>query len=261
MTEKHKQARVVAIDPAPGKNSTLFDGKGFKDLRAPDLRKFVNGLHDQTPDTLVCWDAPLTGPADPSSSAGTSPGDFTKRPIERFFSLKETGFNTPKGISVLGYAGCQHWTISRSLLGLPRTGPYDQDYGQLPFHLVPGPERERTGRASIIEIHPAVAAWLWCRKHKDAPKDWRYKNKEALETRETMWRIILEETGFSWSLKPPTETDDRFDAAVGYILGSLYADERTRIQVTLLGSRKTGSFLLPAVKGLERNWNSWIEKR
>ena len=50
----------------------------------------------------MCWDAPLTGPADPVS-AGLNRYDFTKRPIERFFSLGETGFKTPSEISVLGY--------------------------------------------------------------------------------------------------------------------------------------------------------------
>lgn len=253
--------RVVAVDPAPGKESTVFDGEEFCDLAPAELRHFLNELSSAETDTLVCWDSPLTGPADPSS-AGDCRGDFTQRPIDSFFSRKETGFKTPKGISVLPYGGCPHWTISRSLIGLPRMGPFDHCYDGLPFHLVPGPESERGGRACIIEIHPAVAAWLWCRREKRGRAQWVYKgsrgSKASRETlRQEMWSIILRKTQFRWTLPDPTN-DDQFDAAVGYVLGSLYADEMTRGQVTVLGSRETGSFLLPAVPRLTQKWDRWI---
>lgn len=117
--------RVIAIDPAPGKESTVFEGTEYLQLSAQELREYVDQLADAKESVLVCWDAPLTGPFDPAS-AGSYRFDFTKRPIERFFSLNETGFKTPKGISVLGYGACPHWTISRALLGLPRVGPYDE---------------------------------------------------------------------------------------------------------------------------------------
>ena len=67
--------RIVAIDPAPTKRSTLFDGE-FKELSpgqiAPVLRELAGG-----PPILLCWDSPLTGPGDPSI-AGQRPSDFSQ---------------------------------------------------------------------------------------------------------------------------------------------------------------------------------------
>ena len=148
---------VIAVDPAPGRKSTVFDGTAFSRKGGRELRAYLEEPCNRTHETLLCWDAPLTGPGDPAS-AGTNPCDFTQRRIEQFFSRAETGFKTPKGISVCPYSGCPHWTITRSLLGLPRTGPYDFDFHRLPYHLLPGPDSERAERASVVEIHPAVAA-------------------------------------------------------------------------------------------------------
>ena len=75
--------------------------------------------------------------------------------------------------------------------------------------------------------------------------------------------IILARTQFPWAGRQPTD-DDEFDAAVAYLLGSLYLrdqngaaeGERT---VTTLGDRFTGSFLLPAIPGLEQKWCAWVK--
>ena len=116
--------RVISIDPAPAKPSTVFDGVCYSRKSASKLRHYLEEIACEGPDTLICWDAPLTGPVN-SVRPGSCRYDFTKRPIERFFSLAETGLKAPKGISVLGYGACPHWTISRSLLGLPTVGSYD----------------------------------------------------------------------------------------------------------------------------------------
>lgn len=87
--------RVIAIDPAPAKPSTVFDGARHLRLSAPKLRALLELTASEGPGTLVCWDAPLTGPIE-LARPGTNAGDFTKRPIERFFSLETTGFKTPK---------------------------------------------------------------------------------------------------------------------------------------------------------------------
>ena len=154
--------RVIAIDPAPGKKSTVFDGADFLQCTAAELREFVNEIASKKEAVLVCWDAPLTGPFDPAT-AGSYRFDFTKRPIERFFSLEETGFKTPKGISVLGYGACPHWTISRSIIGLPRVGPFDRQENKLPLKLVTTFSDKIRSRKSVVEIHPGLAAWLWRR--------------------------------------------------------------------------------------------------
>lgn len=260
LNERRHWVRVLAIDAAPGKPSTVFDGTDFLRLRGCALHAYLNDPVNRTPETLVCWDAPLTGPANPAS-AGKRPADFTQRLIEKFFSRAATGFRTPPGISVRPYCGCPHWTISRSLLGLPIVGPHDEHYRQLPFHLLPGPDRECAGRPSIIEIHPGVAAWLWCRNDWDGP--WNYKQDN--EIRNEMWRILRLRTQFPWTNRPAPQDDDEFDAAVGFILGSLYAGERTKArytsrEVTLLGNRSTGSFLLPAVPRLTQSWNAWTRR-
>ena len=249
---------VISVDPAPGKKgSTIFDGREFLSKTGHELRSYLHDtLCHRTPQTLLCWDAPLTGPADPAS-AGTWP-DFTQRLIEGFFKRE---FETPKGISVQPYAQCQHWTITRSLLGLPRTGPYDLEFRQLPFHLLPAPQSEQDDRASVVEIHPAVAAWLWCKDSRSKESAWNYKdpkNKKKDEVWKELWCIILKKTAFPWAGRTP-ENNDEFDAAVGYILGSMYGEREPH--VAILGDTCTGSFLLPVVPKLKKKWCEFRSKQ
>jgi len=77
-----------------------------------------------------------------------------------------------------------------------------------------------------------------------------------------MWLAILEKTQFRWDTRSPND-DDEFDAAVGYILGHLHVSDPTALEqkVIILGDRSTGSFLLPAVRGLECSWKAWINKQ
>ena len=258
---QRREMRIIAVDAAPGKASPVFDGKDFVNLNAPGLRAYLDAANNRTGQTLLCWDAPLTGPGDPAA-AGTNASDFTQRIIEQFFSRAETGFKVPGGISVRPYGGCSHWTISRSLLGLPRTGPYDHDFARLPFHLLPGPDEERAARPCVVEIHPAVAAWLWCRD--GGPADgWEYKKN--LGTLRAMWSIISSKATLRWANRPEPSNDDEFDAAVGYLLGATFLrdedmpdDER---EVMLLGDRRTGALLVPAVADLAQAWRAWIEDK
>ena len=249
--------RVVAIDPAPAKESTMYSAeRGLQSVPASEMRRTLESIE---PPVLLCWDAPLTGPRD-AADAGQTRGDFSQRRLDSFFMRKETRFKTPKGISVLPYAGCPHWAISRSVLGLPRLGPYDLAFDSLPFHLLPtadgagdGVPISKAGGRWIVEIHPAVAAWLWC-KPRIRRKAWSYKGAskdEALLTK--MWNIILEQCDDALKSDLPTPSDDdEFDALVGYILGVKWL--RGDDDVVLLGDRETGAMLLPRTGRLEKKW-------
>ena len=259
---------VVSVDPAPSKPATVYDGRvldsanPFSEKKAAKLRKLLCGLTEAGPDTLICWDAPLTGPRDPDH-AGETDKDFSQRHVESFFARKETGFKAPKGISVLPYSSCPHWAITRSLLGLPRTGPHDTGYADLPFRLLPGADQEEDLRPCVAEIHPALGAWLWCRGGEGFPEDsepWPYKT--CTDLRRRMWRLIRRKTR-AVTCQEPRDDDDDFDAAVGYLLGALYLRDRakptSRRSVVLLGNRKTGSFLVPRVTGLLKSWHNFAK--
>ena len=260
--------RVVSIDPHPSSDSVVCmnDGKGnikFLSKTPRELREFVDCLAKTK--VLLCWDAPLTGP----SCASEAGPDFYWRQLECFFARQarvgkkrkptETNYEVPAGISVLPYAGCPHWTITRSLLGLPRVGRFDQEC-DLPFRLrtESWENPERLDRPSVVEVHPAVAAWLWC-KDEWTKEDWRYKKKASV--RESLWQIIKTKWISEWGKCPQPTNDDKFDALVGYMLGRLWL--KTDPSVKLIGCRETGAWLLPIGEGpdLEAAWGKfWPQK-
>ena len=273
--------RVVSIDPHPSKDSVVCtdDGNGnirFLSKTTGDLREFVKCLAKTG--VLLCWDAPLTGPRS-IKAAGQSAGDFSIRGIERFFrtgdefnayAKRETGTGNDKkserkwkGISVSPYAQCQHWTITRSMLGLPRVGEYDQN--DIPFRLLVEPDQDPLGQRQprVAEVHPAVAVWLWC---KNEISDFRYKDRKAGKKRrdkirKDIWAKVARVAathGVRFS-RPPGDSDE-LDAGVGFLLGALYLQDRHQASdgfvVQMIGSRNTGAWLLPAVQGLAEAWES-----
>jgi hypothetical protein len=205
---------------------------------------------------LVCWDAPLTGPSMEGLLLHSEPKqkDLTQRPIEAFFGQNEWNFKAPKGISVLPYSGCSHWTISRSLLGLPRVGPYDQAE-DLPFQLCHGDSIPGPG-FHIAEVHPALALWLWC-KNDQRIDNWEYKKDKKLcfqllsylsdHIRDDAARqaFALAEAEIN---DQKQSFDDIFDSCIAYVLGDLWL--RNSGDVILLGNLDTGAILLPNVDGL-----------
>lgn len=271
--------RVVAIDPAPGsKGSTMYSSEeGFRQIPGEKMRRVLDAERETGP-VLLCWDAPLTGPRDPENA--NQPGDFIQRRLDKFFRLEATGFRTPPGISVLPYASCWHWTLTRSVLGLPRVGPFDAK-SDLPFRLLPdesavseGARVAQSDRPCIVEIHPAVAAWLWC---KDLPefesrsskggKGWKYKGSKRDRTLQNkMWEVVLRHCdgtlkaslpkskpdGESWT----PSNDDEFDAIIGYILGVKWLRGEDD-KIVLLGDRENGSMLLPRTAGLCKAWEEF----
>jgi predicted nuclease with RNAse H fold len=223
------------------------------DFQRHDVNSLASWVNQLAVGQLVAWDAPLTGPRDPDGEQ-LNEGDLTQRQIEKFFSRKGE-FKVPKGISVQGYAGCQHWTISQRLLGLPRIGPYSSPDKDLPLR----PLFDQAGlqhvindsRACVVEVHPAVGLWLWCEK-KNPDCNWSYKRNTAQVS--AHWQKLNECVPDVSHLKTPT-SDDELDALIAWLL----ADRWTRGKgVVLLGNARTGSFLVPNVPGLRKTFEEFL---
>ena len=251
---------VISIDPAPSKRALVFDGT-FKTVDASELVAYCDTL--ASTDTLLCWDAPLTGPS-------STRGSFSQRLIEQFFSRGETGFKTPKGISVLPYSGCPHWAITRACLGLPICGEHDLPGERLPFTLTTNVAELKPDRSRVIETHPAVAMWLWCRELEDDPDDegqarsWVYKGSKPSRTIEEMWTLL---TGVWMATEHPAiidamsrplnvpNDDDKLDAFVGWVLGTLLLSNHP--SVGILGDSASGAIALPMSTELQTAYNTF----
>lgn len=253
--------KVIGVDPAPGKGSTVFDGKTFHDNLNPDkLIGFINELESDTNNhILICWDAPLTGPGD------LKDGRFTIRPIEKFLKIK-LGMNNKKkedkisGLSIQGYSSCPHWTISRYVFGMPRFGnnnfnrvtecPEDK----LPFQMAT--ESTLKGN-SIIEVHPALAMYLWLGELK------KYKGREPKESAKDLWdellRLRIPEACKIGDIDKEKLNDDRLDSAVAYMLGKVWTTSK---DVELIGDKINGQILVPLNKQEinQVSFDSYIEQ-
>lgn len=260
-------SRSVGIDPGPAKGLHCFDSSGHNHVDLECSRPYLDKLAEED-SILICWDAPLTGPSSVALRSDTlKDSELTQRPIEKFFSQSKWHFKAPKGISVLPYSGCPHWTISRSLLGLPRMGPFDISDG-LPFELCQENIFQGKG-AWIVEVHPAVAMWLWT-KDEICLTSWEYK-KDIRIADAILERLlkILQDSNLHDALesakelrKPPNKAtkgfDDILDACIAYILGELWIINDPRVM--LLGDERTGSMLVPRSSTLITQWDAFCTK-
>jgi hypothetical protein len=218
--------KFIGIDPAPVKKSTCFDGVNFGYYNYNQLKEYLIEEKKCNDKLLICWDAPLSFSLNIDSNAS----DFYQRKIEFFFSRKE--YNTPKGISVRGYAGCPHWAITQYLLGLPKISNFEKNFCP-PFDLI---FNANNITKSVTEVHPAVAIWLWC---KDEITDWEYKkNKTSLNS---IIKVLKTKNIIGKSIE--IKNDDELDAFVAWKLGKNWVEKTG--EVAILGKNKTGSFLLP----------------
>lgn len=250
--------QVIGIDPAPTKGLDVFDGRDHRFPLAEGHRFIVDLRKGEN--VLICWDAPLTGPGSAVLVGGEPSGSaFSQRPIEQFFSRHRHGFKVPSGISVLGYSGCSHWTISRSFLGYPRVGPYDAPEDVLPFRLLITNSAPQRGRW-VVEVHPAVAIWLWCREMRGPDADWKYKGHASLVTE--IWEHLIAVPAFAkifiGNARVAPVSDDQLDARVAYALGRLWLEASD--EVVLLGDLNAGTFLIPRVEGLVEAFDAFIEE-
>jgi hypothetical protein len=270
---------VIGIDPKPSRGGWLFqpDGQRAQLLSTSCLGVFLRTLRQRHDPVLICWDSPLTGPPNPAEALDIA-GEFTKRCIYRFFTTAGP-FRVPDsprhapggtGISVQGYAACQHWAISRHLLGLPRVGIYDRAQAELPFTLLmeegSRPEADAAG-SFIVEVHPALALWLWCRfLGGEAERiNWLYKREPGV--RADLWESFSDLIGqmepqLAQTLVAPgaAANDDDLDARIAWLLGEMWLRNvhfNGQAAVILLGNLRCGTFLLPNVQGLQAAFNAW----
>ena len=236
--------RVIGIDVGPAKGGHIYEGGDRVCSKCPKcLSEFLDGIQD---DVLIAWDAPLTACTDPDGQLIKS--ELTQRMIEAFFSTGK--YKAPRGVSVLPYSQCPHWTMSRRMLGLPRIGPHDSVVG-LPFTLiVRDDDPPKVGR-NIVEVHPALALWLWLKDVRPGP--WSYKKKES-QTRERIWELVRTRFG---SVLPKdlcfaggeVPNDDELDAVSAWLLARCWLFKQN---VSLLADNQTGALLLPRDEDLQQ---------
>lgn len=260
---------VVGIDPAPSKNSMIYCADrsicpdGWREVRAGQMPTAIRCLRRNAVKTnrtlLVCWDAPLT--------AGR-PGckrSYSTRPIESFFNSKKHRYKLPKGISVRGYSGCPHWTITRAALGLPRLGEYEPHESKLPLHLLSGnggQEWPNNAGHFVVEVHPALAMWLWGRNE---TRDWGYKSSDKKITKrrlcgQQLWKAVkshvpqdLHPAQCEW--ENDQFSDDKLDAYIAWAIGELWVRSDN---VRLLGDADAGAFLLPHEQDLWSTFETFV---
>ena len=252
--------QVLGVDPAPSKNSTVCylgkKGPVFESLKANELLRLLKGIIKQD-NILITWDAPLTGPPRILHPTDEPYDDsyFYTRQIEKYFNNKD-GCKTPDGINTRGYGGCPHWTITKAFTGLPLLGPYCKKGEDLPFqHIESTKEKLREDKPNIIEVHPALAMYLWLRSDKGI-KSWRYKGtRENAENKRENCKLFYDKlkdklhTELEGIQLPALVKDaDELDAFVAWLLGYLYvfkeAENREK-QVEVMGDQIKGSMLLP----------------
>ncbi|HCX99500.1 MAG TPA: hypothetical protein DG754_05105 [Bacteroidales bacterium] len=232
-----KDFKVIGIDPAPSKNSTIYDGEKFMQKDYVGLKDYIDKLNEKA---LICWDAPLTFPSIPKSK----PKEYSPlymRPIEYFFNYMED-ITPPKGISVLGYAGCSHWAISQYILGLPRLNNFSNS--QSKYTLIADDSQKVTKKSEngiyITEVHPALAMWMIIKKSKPTEDIINWKYKKSASARKEIIKSLKAIKCFEEM--PSIKNDDELDAYIAWKLGSDWNENKG---VSILGNNETGSFLLP----------------
>ena len=128
-------------------------------------------------------------------------------------------------------------------------------------------------RARVIETHPAVAIWLWCRELEDKPGDeeqarsWIYKGSKPSRTIEEMWTLL---TGVWMATKHHAiieamsrpanvpDDDDKLDAFVGWVLGTLLLSNHP--SVGILGDSASGAIALPMSTELQTAYDRFVTR-
>lgn len=273
---------VLGVDCA-SRTSAVFSGarepKGhvFAQLKPQELDR---RLSDVAQSTLICWDAPLTGPPNHEEVTNDEYA-YSSRLVERFFN--RTGESSalrpscpPKGISTRHYSGMSHWAVTRALIGHPRVGRYDAEPRFELASATPAGDPEPFTDTRVAEVHPAVALWLWL----DPGLSWEsegfdYKSTGSRDRVTKLSRRLLDAL-----LQLPAVEDspalvlgafsreeieqgingahDNLDAYIAWVLGRLWLATDA---VHRLGNDGAGSFLLPRNDTILAAWESATSTR
>lgn len=239
--------KVIGIDPAPSKKSTIFDGERFHEMNNIELKSFLSKLSEQKEEVLICWDAPL--------SFNTNNTNFYTRAIESYFQKHES--LPKKGISIRGFAGCPHWAITQYLLGYPRIDEFER--GFVPnFKLVSDVKDLKDANKYVTEVHPALAIWVWLKDRIDVENiDWQYKKNNQTFT--PIKQLLQSSLKIDQKICDQIKNDDYLDAYVAWKLGRVWIDGKGKT-VRILGNSRLGSFLLPYNETLFNGFNAMMEK-
>lgn len=245
---------IVGVDPAPGKGSTAVEVtikngepsitlcNGEKVLSTQELCERFEEWNSK-PSVLIAWDAPLTGPSDIEKPWENH--SLTRRKIEALFAKKDDQI---PGISVRGYGGCPHWTISQRMLGLPKLHPTHAG-GDFTLIDADSQKNKLIDHRWVVEVHPAVAIWQWLQK---SDNGWRYKGstKESQRIRAEFCDRLAEkwkELGLGLDvgsiLEVAKKSDDVLDALTAAVLAYMWVSNDKK--VVLVGNKHTGAWLVP----------------
>jgi predicted RNase H-like nuclease len=106
-----------------------------------------------------------------------------------------------------------------------------------------------------VEVHPALALWLWCRQGKAIkPQQWPYKKKAFIRNGKRLWDFLRERLKAAKLDSIPNdlhpENDGQLDAFIAWALGTLWLQNPG--EVFLLGTCGLGCMLVPNVDDLQQ---------
>lgn len=253
--------RAVGFDPTPARGAHVCDNGGApRLLSVQGMANFLAVLPD---DVMIGYDGPLSGPVAPDDPV-LRQADLSRRIIEAFFKSPEDGFALPASIPLTGYATLPHWPLTRRMFGLPRLGPLDRPMEQLPFPpLLEAAAPPVSGR-HLVEVNAQVAIWLVALEDPAfGGINWGYRDRPDVMA--SIWRIVVERlTGRSsaemadfWKLPPP-DNMSQFEAIVAWLMVALWSADDGQIQ--LLGTQKTGAWLLPKTPGMKEAFDKFAAR-
>ncbi len=222
--------KIYGIDPAPRKDNVVFDGKSFQKYNVERLKSFIESLDK---DTLICWDAPL--------SFDMKTFNFYYRPVEYFFRYKK---KLPPGVSVLPIAGCSHWLMSEYVIGYPSLYCKRED-----ISLVLKREDLNIQKIKLIEVHPALAIWIWLKGKRE---NFQYKKGE--NKKEILKEIVDELKELKIIKDMKINIDDELDAYISWKLGEMFLN--TPYKTMILGD-ESGYFLLPFDEKIKKDFETF----